>query len=195
MARRRLMAFDWPGNVRQLRNVIESMVVVDCRRRARPRRSANRTSRSARRRPRPARQIWRGLVGKPLTEIERLVIGETLKFTGGNRETRPRCSESANGRYIARSRNMGCERMGAGSELVAIQRRRQRGRKVACPHSFTSSDGSTRRASSTANTHARHLPVNCFGRQQDRRRRSDRASGERRERAAGERGRFRRAAN
>ena len=28
-ARRRLMAFDWPGNVRQLRNVIESMVVVD----------------------------------------------------------------------------------------------------------------------------------------------------------------------
>ena len=29
MARRRLLAFDWPGNVRQLRNVIESMVVVD----------------------------------------------------------------------------------------------------------------------------------------------------------------------
>ena len=28
-ARRRLMAFDWPGNVRQLRNVVESMVVVD----------------------------------------------------------------------------------------------------------------------------------------------------------------------
>ncbi len=28
-ARRRLMAFDWPGNVRQLRNVLESMVVVD----------------------------------------------------------------------------------------------------------------------------------------------------------------------
>ena len=23
------MAFDWPGNVRQLRNVVESMVVVD----------------------------------------------------------------------------------------------------------------------------------------------------------------------
>src|SRR5690606_35623665 len=28
-ARRRLIAFDWPGNVRQLRNAIESMVVVD----------------------------------------------------------------------------------------------------------------------------------------------------------------------
>ena len=28
-ARRRLLAFDWPGNVRQLRNVVESMVVVD----------------------------------------------------------------------------------------------------------------------------------------------------------------------
>ena len=40
-ARRRLLAFDWPGNVRQLRNVIESMVVVDYRRSARPRRSAD----------------------------------------------------------------------------------------------------------------------------------------------------------
>src|SRR5262249_20899218 len=28
-ARRRLIAYDWPGNVRQLRNVVESMVVVD----------------------------------------------------------------------------------------------------------------------------------------------------------------------
>jgi DNA-binding NtrC family response regulator len=28
-ARRKLMAYDWPGNVRQLRNTIESMVVVD----------------------------------------------------------------------------------------------------------------------------------------------------------------------
>ncbi len=28
-ARRRLLMYDWPGNVRQLRNVVESMVVVD----------------------------------------------------------------------------------------------------------------------------------------------------------------------
>ena len=28
-ARRRLLSFDWPGNVRQLRNVVESMIVVD----------------------------------------------------------------------------------------------------------------------------------------------------------------------
>ena len=28
-ARRKLLAFDWPGNVRQLRNVLESMIVVD----------------------------------------------------------------------------------------------------------------------------------------------------------------------
>jgi len=28
-ARRKLLSFDWPGNVRQLRNVVESMVVVD----------------------------------------------------------------------------------------------------------------------------------------------------------------------
>ena len=28
-ARKRLLSYDWPGNVRQLRNVVESMVVVD----------------------------------------------------------------------------------------------------------------------------------------------------------------------
>src|SRR6185369_7011602 len=28
-ARRKIMAYDWPGNVRQLRNTIESMIVVD----------------------------------------------------------------------------------------------------------------------------------------------------------------------
>ena len=86
-ARRRLMAYDWPGNVRQLRNAIESMVVVDF--------DGCSTSTTCRRSwPAPARAAAaptagggsRDLVGQPLTEIERLFIAETLKLTGGNRE-------------------------------------------------------------------------------------------------------------
>jgi two-component system response regulator HydG len=85
-ARRRLLSFDWPGNVRQLRNVIESMVVVDydgvldlddlpselCV----PGEAAEEVTGGS----------LAGLVGKPLSEIERLFIAETLEQTGGNRE-------------------------------------------------------------------------------------------------------------
>ncbi len=85
-ARRRLMAFDWPGNVRQLRNVIESMVVVDYDGVLDvddlPSELAV---------PADVAEESRGtnlaaLVGKPLSEIERLFIAETLQQTGGNRE-------------------------------------------------------------------------------------------------------------
>jgi len=85
-ARRRLMAYDWPGNVRQLRNVVESMVVVDYdgvldvddlpAELAGPTDSA----------PEATGDSLGRLVGKPLAEIERLYIAETLKLTGGNRE-------------------------------------------------------------------------------------------------------------
>ncbi len=85
-ARRRLMAFDWPGNVRQLRNVIESMVVVDYdgvldvddlpAELAAPSDAPEDTRGSN----------LAGLVGKPLSELERLFIAETLEQTGGNRE-------------------------------------------------------------------------------------------------------------
>ena len=85
-ARRRLLSYDWPGNVRQLRNVIESMVVVDydgvldlddlpselCV----PGEAVEEVSGGS----------LAGLVGKPLSEIERLFIAETLEQTGGNRE-------------------------------------------------------------------------------------------------------------
>jgi len=85
-ARRRLMAFGWPGNVRQLKNVIESMVVVDedevldlddLPGDLKPEESDLSTYRA---------QGLSELVGKPLSEIEGLFIGETLKFTSGNRE-------------------------------------------------------------------------------------------------------------
>ena len=85
-ARRRLMAYDWPGNVRQLRNVVESMVVVDydgvldvddlpveLAGPTEPLAEASATNLGT-------------LVGQPLTEVERLFISETLKLTGGNRE-------------------------------------------------------------------------------------------------------------
>ncbi len=85
-ARLKLMAFDWPGNVRQLRNVIESMVVVDydgvLDLDDLPTELSGPVVAPA---AAPAGSLA-SLVGKPLTEIEKVVIGETLKFTGGNRE-------------------------------------------------------------------------------------------------------------
>jgi two-component system response regulator HydG len=85
-ARRRLMAYDWPGNVRQLRNVVESMVVVDYdgvldlddlpSELAPPPGAVEETRAGS----------LAALVGKPLAELERLFIAETLQQTGGNRE-------------------------------------------------------------------------------------------------------------
>ena len=85
-ARRRLLSAEWPGNVRQLRNVVESMVVVDYdglldvddlpEELADPPEAAEAA---------PTVSLA-GLVGKPLEEIERLFIAETLRVAGGNRE-------------------------------------------------------------------------------------------------------------
>ncbi len=85
-ARRRLFAYEWPGNVRELRNVIESMIVVDCDGLLDlddlPEELADGAD--------PGNDLpgntLVGLVGKPLQEIERLFIAETLRMTGGNRE-------------------------------------------------------------------------------------------------------------
>jgi two-component system, NtrC family, response regulator HydG len=86
-ARRRLLAYDWPGNVRQLRNVIESMVVVDfdgvldiddLPTELAP--AAGEVS------PAVGQDGLHELVGKSLGDIEGLFIGETLKATAGNRE-------------------------------------------------------------------------------------------------------------
>jgi len=87
-ARRKLLAFDWPGNVRQLRNVVESMVVVDfdgvLDLDDLPSELADQQASSAEEKP-PAGSLS-SLVGKPLSEIERLFIIQTLEQAGGNRE-------------------------------------------------------------------------------------------------------------
>lgn len=85
-ARRRLLAFDWPGNVRQLRNVIESMVVVDFDEVLDlddlPIELVPAAGEAA---PSGTNGLHE-LVGKPMSEIESLFIAETLKVTNGNRE-------------------------------------------------------------------------------------------------------------
>ena len=85
-ARRKLISFDWPGNVRQLRNVVESMIVVDADEVLDvddlPSELCEPAEPTA---DRPTGSLS-GLIGKPLEELERLFIVETLQFTGGNRE-------------------------------------------------------------------------------------------------------------
>ena len=88
-ARRQLLAFDWPGNVRQLRNVIESMVVVDIDEvldlddlptELAP--AVGETVSAAA----TSEDGLHQLVGKSMADIEAMFIGETLKVTAGNRE-------------------------------------------------------------------------------------------------------------
>ena len=85
-ARRRLMAFDWPGNVRQLKNTVESMVVVDYDGvldldDLPPDMFGDDIPTTD-----TGGQGLSDLVGKSISEIEGLFIAETLKFTSGNRE-------------------------------------------------------------------------------------------------------------
>lgn len=90
--RMKLLAYAWPGNVRQLRNVIESMVVVDfddvldVDDLPSELADAPATTGTA-----PGSANLNGsslasLVGQPMSEVERLFITETLTATAGNRE-------------------------------------------------------------------------------------------------------------
>ncbi|HEY2892832.1 MAG TPA: sigma-54 dependent transcriptional regulator, partial [Pirellulales bacterium] len=85
-ARRRLTAYDWPGNVRQLRNVIESMVVVDYDGVLDLDDLPSELAPQGEIAQEAASGSLSALVGKPLSELERLFIVETLQQTGGNRE-------------------------------------------------------------------------------------------------------------
>ena len=85
-ARRRLMGYDWPGNVRQLRNVVESMVVVDYDGVLDVDDLPSELGTPGEAPVEGRGDSLAGLVGKPLAELERLFIAETLQQTGGNRE-------------------------------------------------------------------------------------------------------------
>ena len=85
-ASRKLFSFDWPGNVRQLRNVIESMVVIDTDEildvdDLPMELDEGMTSVESVEGSGPME-----LIGKPLSEIEQWAVEQTLKLTGGNRE-------------------------------------------------------------------------------------------------------------
>jgi two-component system, NtrC family, response regulator HydG len=85
-ARRKLLQYDWPGNVRQLRNVIESMVVVDYDEVLDVDDLPSELTDQGEAPPQNGQGDLRSLVGKPLSEVERLFIAETLAQAGGNRE-------------------------------------------------------------------------------------------------------------
>jgi two-component system response regulator HydG len=88
-ARVKLGSYPWPGNVRQLRNVIESMVVVDCDETLDVDDLPLELEPGAAPAAAAAVDAATGiaaLVGRPLEEVEKIFIAETLKLTGGNRE-------------------------------------------------------------------------------------------------------------
>ena len=87
-ASRKLLEFDWPGNVRQLRNFVESMVVVDVdelldQDDLPPELIDGEQIASA---ATLEEQGPLNLIGKPMTEIEKWAIQQTLRLAGGNRE-------------------------------------------------------------------------------------------------------------
>ena len=101
LARKRILAYGWPGNVRQLRNAAESMVVVDIDGRIdlddlpdellTAEELASGVIQTAVAQAEfsdleSAPDSLTALVGRSLEEVEKLFIAETLKATEGNRE-------------------------------------------------------------------------------------------------------------
>ncbi len=84
---KRLYSYDWPGNVRQLRNAVETMVVLDVDGTLDvddlPPELADVQQSSG---PPISGSGPVELVGRTMDEIERWAIEETLKLTNGNRE-------------------------------------------------------------------------------------------------------------
>jgi two-component system response regulator HydG len=80
-----ILNFAWPGNVRQLKNVVESLVVMDIDGMLdMDDLSPDLLGGAA---PPPMSPVGdAGLVGKSLQEIERWAIEQTLRLVGGNRE-------------------------------------------------------------------------------------------------------------
>lgn len=88
---KKFFAYDWPGNIRQLRNFVETMVVLDTDGSLDeddlPPELIDDASQEGDEAQTPTLiEGSMNFVGKPLAEIERWAIEETLKLTGNNRE-------------------------------------------------------------------------------------------------------------
>jgi two-component system response regulator HydG len=84
---KRLYSYEWPGNVRQLRNAVETMVVLDMDGTL----DVDDLPPELADMPRPvagavASSGPMDLIGKTMDDIERWAIEETLKLTNNNRE-------------------------------------------------------------------------------------------------------------
>ena len=91
----RFYSYDWPGNVRQLRNFVETMIVLDTdcilgEDDLPPELHSNsyghEVEESSKKMYANSSPTDSALVGKSLDSIEKWAIGETLRLTGGNRE-------------------------------------------------------------------------------------------------------------
>jgi two-component system response regulator HydG len=91
--RKVLRQHSWPGNVRELKNVIESMVVVDSDGVLDVDDLTEDLQAASAAAPNNKPGGIDHLTGKPLEEIEKHYILETLKLTGGNREEAARMLE------------------------------------------------------------------------------------------------------
>jgi len=77
----RLESYAWPGNIRELENLIERMVLLARKDRI----EAEDLPEEIAGVKRPPRDAILGLVGTPLAEIEQRLLDETLRITGGNK--------------------------------------------------------------------------------------------------------------
>lgn len=86
---KRFFSYDWPGNVRQLRNFVETMVVLDTDGKLDvddlPPELVDEVAETGEAVPLPLTGEA-NLIGQPLSTIERWAIEETLKLTNDNRE-------------------------------------------------------------------------------------------------------------
>lgn len=84
--RKRFMAYQWPGNIRQLRNAVESMIVWDSDGMLDVDDLPPEFVDSVDADVAPRAEGPSSLVGQPLEAFERYAVEETLKLTNGNRE-------------------------------------------------------------------------------------------------------------
>lgn len=83
---KRLFAYDWPGNIRQLRNFVETMVVLDVDGTLDVDDLPPELSDLEMATGDHGGAVPWDLIGKPMVDIERWAIEETLRLTNGNRE-------------------------------------------------------------------------------------------------------------